>query len=215
MKTTKELCRVWAEAFDGYIRVPSRNTPNQFLSFYMHPLTLGQTSNCSCELPEILCDNVLYALSAFNPLAEERPFSDNEVANRKLYTDLVKLQHSKIFQVPPIVFCSFGFDLAGYREDGFNIAFQKHERRLGKETVVELAKKYEQGAIYEFEATNKYSMIRKTVPVLISDVDAAVTTQMCNLKSLLGTDSLPPHTTLEPACNYSDLPNINIPIDHS
>ena len=166
---SQELGIRWAEAYDCWINAPGSSGPiytcPQAESFGNHrfgtdawPLAVR-----TLRFPVI-------GLTASNPLGEEKALNENQAANQLLEKELGDLENACWWR-------SFGFG-KDWQEHGFVVSCERS-------VAIELAKKYRQGAVYEFVFTpNDPVVLRKTVPVLIADVEADVPIVTCDKPSL-------------------------------
>jgi hypothetical protein len=96
----------------------------------------------------------------------------NRRANEALLEDLKRIPNATT------TWESFGFS-AEWREDGYVCAFEDWEE--GRSTMVAIAKKYAQGAIYSYEAHEfPWALRRRTISAAMSEaVDADVIVVRC------------------------------------
>merc|ERR1711879_43360 len=118
----------------------------------------------------------LFALTAMNPLGHPKPLQENLLQNKLLEQDLQDLC-SGAEGVRRVWWRSFGFT-AGWREDGFTVA-------ADPESVLQLARRYRQGAIYRYQPAPPCAMgmgvfLRTTVPVCMPDTGADVLILPCS-----------------------------------
>eukprot|EP00241_Pyramimonas_parkeae_P011929 CAMPEP_0114260902 /NCGR_PEP_ID=MMETSP0058-20121206/20779_1 /TAXON_ID=36894 /ORGANISM="Pyramimonas parkeae, CCMP726" /LENGTH=192 /DNA_ID=CAMNT_0001376257 /DNA_START=134 /DNA_END=712 /DNA_ORIENTATION=- len=166
-----ELQNVWANAFDGWYRLPDADVDVVFLCPKVQK-EQGLEPGGSLELPATVLASRVFAVTAWNPLGDACTREINVAANKELLQEIERLSNTNN---TPRVKCwweSFGFS-SEWREDGFSIAFGEEEADSGRDAVVELAQKFKQGAIYEYIPTSSpFELLRKTVPVLIPGVEA-------------------------------------------
>ena len=76
------------------------------------------------------------------------------------------------------VWPTWGYNLAeGWREDGFSLAYPLAAKETARAAVVGLAKRFEQGAIFEYApGPTSDSLVRTTVPALSSSAVEEVVT---------------------------------------
>jgi hypothetical protein len=168
-RDARDLRELWAQSYDGWV-VPSGTV-------YLKPTTasLDAISRACDALPSVVNEMFLFAVTGHNPMGIEVDATANAEANAKLLEDLRRLTDVRA------MWPSFGFS-ADWREDGYVCAFEDRER--GLEVMVEVAKKYAQGAIYAYEAVREdgaaedepargaRALLRRTVPAAMSDVVA-------------------------------------------
>jgi hypothetical protein len=127
-------------------------------------------------------ENVLFALTAHNPLGITTDSAGNQVANDKLRTDLAALKTATAGQ-----WNAFGF-ASNWREDGFVVGFSPAYAADGQREIVDLAAKYQQGAIYKYEREkgreDSNSLLRSTVPVQMTEIASDVAIEPCMKPSL-------------------------------
>lgn len=174
---TKELKGLWATSFDAW-----QNVPNHHESIvYLRPASTevnpsGYDATCK-TLPSIVKDVSMFALTSFNPMGEDRAVELNRAANQRLRKDLENLTNPQ----PRYIWDAFGF-AKDWREDGFVVAYDKKDKRDGEAAIIALARQYEQGAIYGFEAGSDVQptkIIRRTIPAAMSNVEADVVVVPC------------------------------------
>lgn len=111
-------------------------------------------------------------------MGKDRDLETNQKANHALKQDLQRLLNPK----PTYIWDSFGF-ADQWREDGFIVAYPRLEESAGKAAIIDLAKKYQQGAIYGFTSNMKggkaVSLLRKTIPAAMSNVEADTVVVAC------------------------------------
>jgi Protein of unknown function (DUF3293) len=125
----------------------------------------------------------LYGLTAYNPMGQ----LETDEYNRKHYdllrNEIIQLTDTNkngiVFWEAASIFPDGGF------EPGFIVAFSKtvvnDEKWLeeGKQTIIDLAAKYRQAAIYSFEYNpDSKQLVRSTVPILVPETDASVVVVM-------------------------------------
>ena len=106
----------------------------------------AQSSASSDELPAVLREHAVLALTAFDPPGTTRERNANAAANARLWEDILQLPTA-----PAWAWRSFGFDAGeGWREDGFCLAFDAARMPAARHAVLELARRHDQGAIFEY-----------------------------------------------------------------
>lgn len=164
----KELQGLWANAYDGWIDVPGEAG----VVVYTKPVaTPGDPA--PTPFPHIVASSRLFALTGFNPMGEDRPIGENRAANEKLVLDIQAMTPA-----PKAWWRAFGF-AHDWREDGFVVAFHEADAAEARAAIVELAVKYDQGAVYEYapKPDDATRLTRKTVPAAMSagvEADAAL-----------------------------------------
>ena len=94
-------------------------------------------------------DGVVFCLTAWNPMGIDAPPELNEQANTLLFKDLGKLRDPS----PRALWRGFGFTGAGtWREEGFWVSYKEEHTAEGEATILDLASKYRQAAIYVHRA---------------------------------------------------------------
>jgi hypothetical protein len=137
-------------------------------------------NNYSNEWPEIITSSILYGFGAYNPRGQTLPEKINKEKHLLLQNDIengIQNENKKFQKVIWWQGASLWDDESFER--GFIVAFPKNENALedsdymktGHEFIIELAKKYDQGAIYKFEFIDG-KLMRETIPVLDADTDA-------------------------------------------
>ena len=185
MDRTKQLQNLWATSYDAWLRVPDHDEP----VVYLRPQ--GQDEDPTCpdtnqqkrKLPSIVNKLCLFALTGYNPMGEDRDAATNQAANEKLREDLKRLSNP----TPRYIWDSFGF-AQDWREDGFIVAYDEtRDAQAGEAAIIELAKTYQQGAIYGFFVATRdpntgdaISLIRKTIPAAMNNVEADAVVVACD-----------------------------------
>jgi len=178
-KTEAELKALWAEAYDAWKSVPG----HQGDTLYLMPEPPGASGQSFPEIPEVIHGMVLFGLTSWNPMGQDAPLADNLESYKAIEADLHALSPRHMWQ-------SFGFDASGYRENGFTVAFPVEDAAAARQSVVAVAKKFGQGAVYEFRAMPPGSgrVVRSTVAALVEGVDADVTMVVCPRPALPAAD---------------------------
>eukprot|EP00240_Pyramimonas_obovata_P003919 CAMPEP_0118938888 /NCGR_PEP_ID=MMETSP1169-20130426/27339_1 /TAXON_ID=36882 /ORGANISM="Pyramimonas obovata, Strain CCMP722" /LENGTH=360 /DNA_ID=CAMNT_0006882989 /DNA_START=589 /DNA_END=1667 /DNA_ORIENTATION=- len=193
MEQTSELKTLWADSFDGWVGVPEADCE----VMYMRPGGCKEPSNAagnsSFSFPPIVYTCRIFAITAWNPMGKDHQLSFNTSANSALEADLTSLPNP----VPRALWRGFGFS-SDWREDGFVIAFEEEDADAGRDAMKQLATKYRQGAIYEYSpGEDPAVLLRKTVGVLMQDVEADVWITRCTKPPIENAD-LPPETMAAP-----------------
>mmetsp|Transcript_66040 Transcript_66040/g.123174 ORF Transcript_66040/g.123174 Transcript_66040/m.123174 type:complete len:291 (+) Transcript_66040:49-921(+) len=176
----ERLGTLWAEAYEGWVSPPGSSADGSSATVYLAPLEGASTGDsdgqCAAnwapwvEAALDIADSQggLFALTAFNPMGQEKPHDENIAKNAELEADIKAL----CAEHPGSVWWrSFGF-CEDWHEKGFTIAAPEAK-------VVALAKKYNQGAVYKFSRNSDTSacaapIMRATVPALLADTEADV-----------------------------------------
>lgn len=121
-------------------------------------------------------------LTAYNPLGAELPLARNRQANAALEQDLRDLVVAQSTTTSACCYWpSFGFG-GDWQEHGFAVGCSADEQRTA---VLDLATKYQQGAVYEYSIKKQHggatiTVLRNTVPVVMdSAVQARVKVVPC------------------------------------
>ena len=160
------LQSLWADAFDAWVDVPG-DADDVIFASPVDPSALATHSTPSAPFPPIVTDSRLFALTAFNPMGEDRPIAENRAANERLARDIRALDASP---TPPAAWWrAYGF-AENWREDGFVVAYAPSDAATGEKTILDLAAKYEQGAIYAYEPSSETpgAARRRTVSAAMS-----------------------------------------------
>ena len=176
-----ELRALWASSYDGWVNVPRMHDDDAHafddaVTTYFEPLALDVDDDVLAERlrpPAIARRGVTFAVTGHNPMGEPASAKANAAANAKLERDIRGLDGVRAH------WRSFGFS-KDWREDGFVCAFE--DGVDGTATMVALAEKYAQGAIYRYEACERSdrALRRRTIPVAMSEaVDADVLIAVC------------------------------------
>jgi len=176
----QELQTLWAEAYDAWKDVPGHSTP----TVYFCPEAASSVPpEGLADIPKVAVGSVIYALTSWNPMGQPAPMEANQATYKQLSHDLKALN-------PRHVMPSFGFNATGYRENGFCVVFDETDLPQAKDEILAVAAQYGQGAIYEFRfvANDPKRLLRRTVPVLIPDVEADVAVVVCPRPSVAFAD---------------------------
>jgi hypothetical protein len=125
------------------------------------------------QWPEIVRESTLFGFGAYNPRGQELPLEINDKQHALLHTDI----QNALAQYPNSI--ATYWEGASVWEDesyekGFILAFRQKEEQ-GLELSIELARKYNQGAIYQFQHLEDGDrLMRDTVAVLDEGSDARV-----------------------------------------
>merc|ERR1719335_1988062 len=116
--------------------------------FQPYQESLHQKLQLSKGVPDIVLKNHLFSITAYNPMGNKADKPTNVANNKLLQADLDALQP------PPVQkWHSFGFSTKSskqgeWREDGFTLAFKSEDSDAARTNILDLARKYKQGAIY-------------------------------------------------------------------
>jgi hypothetical protein len=185
----KDLQTLWADAYDAWLDVPGEPRPSVV---YARPAVPDPRVDASDDpareaagtaFPAIVTTSRSFALTGFNPMGTKTAMAKNKMANEALREDLASLERPK----PRAVWASFGF-AHDWREDGFVVAFHEADDVAeARAAIVELAVKYDQGAVYEYAPApnDPTRLTRKTVPAAMSaGVEADVALERCGKPEL-------------------------------
>jgi len=195
--SSSALQDLWANAFDAWISPVGMAEPHQVV--YMRPIDHATASSSSPQhwptwvtetlklaepdLNSAQGERGLFALTATDPLGVCQPPDENQKRNLLLERDLQELCAAPSSGLT--WWHGFGF-AADYHEKGFIVAAEVS-------SVLELARKYEQGAVYRYRKAPPGSaacFLRETVPVCIPEVEASILVAPCER---------PPTDTADPA----------------
>jgi hypothetical protein len=182
-----ELRDLWASSYDGWVNVPRLDEEEEDAlicvdaddaapTTYFEPLALDVDDECLARRPRapaIARRATTFAVTGHNPMGERASAEANAAANVALERDIRALDGVRAY------WRSFGFSKE-WREDGFVCAFE--DGVDGRATMVALAVKYAQGAIYAYEKCDRSerALRRRTIPAAMSDaVDADVLIAVC------------------------------------
>ena len=182
----KQLKALWAGAYEAWIDCPESREK----VLYMKPTLNTNTSTMSSsnsdddafQFPSWLRRKQMFALTAHNPRGVEVSRARNERANEKLEEKIKQLIASRGSQGKDqaMYWPSFGFSSEDdWREDGYAVAFSDVDA-TAESDVVQLAKEFEQGAIYKYRWINdEKRMERKTVGALMMETEETVIVEVC------------------------------------
>lgn len=167
----KELGTRWAESYDCWVNAPgSVNKP-----IYTCPQASTSMLGTN-EWPQAVraLPHPIFGLTASNPRGEEWAADRNRRANKMLQQDLEDLSKSSDRNSNPSCYWWHGLGFGEtWQEKGFIVSCERTK-------VIDLARKYEQAAVYEFVFTDEEPVVlRKTVPVLVPNVEADVRIVTC------------------------------------
>ena len=151
---------------------------------------------CPQNWPRVVRNSELYGMGAYNPLGQTGTDEYNTSNHELLRKDISRMFGEKSSDVVWWEAASYFAD--GDTEPGFIIAFNRalsvDDLNNGEKLVVDLAKKYRQGAIYKFEykegsGSSIGKLFRSTIPVLVPDTEATVEVVM-EVSALSGCESV-------------------------
>jgi hypothetical protein len=168
ISSTPNWQEIWAESYDCWVDAPGSSQP-----IFACPQKNTDDKGTN-EWPDQVrtLSLPIFAFTAYNPRGQERSIEENLAANRLLENDLIKLSSGGDGARAVTIntwWHGFGFnEAASWRESGF-VVCAEHD------VVLELARKYEQGGIYQFIFTDDPCVVRRcTLPVLLPNVEADV-----------------------------------------
>ncbi len=162
------LNALWSAAFDGMIDVPGAGAVSSPEGvFYMAPAEAGIGRRGVEWVPPPFREGPVFSLTGYNPMGETHPHEANERANRKLSADIALLEAPR----PRAWWHSFGFSAGeGWRENGFSIAYRRADADAARASVLGLARRYRQAAIYEYEYVEPSAESATAAPALVRRV---------------------------------------------
>jgi len=164
------LQELWASAYEGWVEPPGA-TAGEVVYLSPREPEEGAAPEVPAWVQETLAVsdkfNGVFGITAFNPMGQDEPHAVNMAQNKLLEADLAKLCAETGGQF----WRSFGF-AGDWHEKGFTVS-------APEEKIVEIGKKYRQGAIYRFyrpigEQCGGGHFGRATVPASLPDTDADV-----------------------------------------
>ena len=214
------LFDTWSTATECMINFPGANSHPSSTDgvLYMTPVPPSNVADAGTNSPwpTIFVDNVLFCLTAYNPMGNTVPHEENVIANMALEQDILQLYNdtnntngpgdnndnniNSSSGVPLAAWWhSFGFhEQEGWRENGYTLAFpvnKEYDDSDGSSassvvtTVMNLANKYHQAAIYKFSYEHGV-VIREVVYVV--DHPSADQQQKQSSKDVMMIVSKPP-----------------------
>jgi hypothetical protein len=168
-----DLQTQWAEGKDIWPNVPVLSDGkmiNHHRVMIQTKVVPNTGTSSISQWPDIVTSRILYGFGAYNPRGNIVPDEINIEQHQKLNQDIV----DSLKTIPDAVWwegASIWQD--GSSERGFILAFPKKDAERGLELSVNLATKYNQGAIYKFEYQQE-RLIRNTIAVLDEGTDASV-----------------------------------------
>ena len=189
VSSSAALKELWAGAYDAWIDCPG----SKERILYMKPSSSDGSSSSSSSLksssataafPSWLKNAQTFALTAHNPYGKQTSDARNAEANEKLEEKLRSLvkkrREGEEVDAAARYWRSFGFSSKeDWREDGFAAAFSLEDEKAERD-IVELAKEFEQGAIYKYRwMDDERRMERKTVGALMPETEETVIVETC------------------------------------
>lgn len=158
------LQQVWKNSYEAWISFPGVCEE----TLYLRPVQ-SNVMESTISFPDYALKYSLFAITAWNPMGVVVSKERNGKQNEALEMELKRLETVLLIR-------SFGFSEA-YREDGFTVAFRDNDQ--GRDTVIKLALKYKQGAIYEYTPTTRTNrLLRKTVAAAMNNVESETEVEM-------------------------------------
>ena len=176
-KTAQELQSQWAGGIDVWRAVPVANDETILIC---NRVQRPDEPTASSEWPAIVQRSVLFGFGAYNPRGQTLPDDINEQQHASLQADIE--EGLKKYATTATFWEAASLWEDGSSEKGFIIAVSS-DLSQAQRWVVELATKYNQGAIYKFHYENQQRLVRETVAVLDPGTDATV--------SVIRDDSIP------------------------
>lgn len=171
MKSPQDLQIQWAGGRDVWPRVP---TENGFISIQtkVQEDDSNNVAGSSPDWPTIVKESTLFGFGAYNPRGQTLP----DDINRKQHALLKHDIEESLEKYPQFVAqfwegSSIWEDTSS--EKGFILAFREEKER-GLQLSIDLARRYNQGAIYKFTMEEEGRLMRDTVAVLDKGTDAKV-----------------------------------------
>ncbi len=176
-KSVDDLRVQWAGGRDVWPRVPIETQEGQ--DFISIQTKVKDNNSESVDLkankpewPRIVKESTLYGFGAYNPRGQELEVEVNEKQHALLHKDI----QNALSHYPKSV-ATYWEGASIWEDDsfekGFILAF-RDKKKDGLELSIELARKYKQGAIYQFQIEDGENLIRDTVAVLDEGSDARV-----------------------------------------
>lgn len=127
-----------------------------------------QYSRCTAEGSETravkMDSDVAFGITAFNPADPRFQQSPSIAENMKQSSKLFSVLHRLASSIRPLCITeSFGFSLEGWRENGYTVGCSLALKDEVREKILEIAKAFGQGAIYEYTRINENLIQRDTV----------------------------------------------------
>ena len=171
MKSAQDLQIQWAGGRDVWPRVP---TENGFISIQtkVQDDDSSNVARSTSDWPTIVKTSALFGFGAYNPRGQTLPDDINRKQHALLKHDIEEsLKKYSQFVAQFWEGSSIWEDLSS--EKGFILAFREEKER-GLHLSIDLARRYNQGAIYKFTMEEDGRLMRDTVAVLDKGTDAKV-----------------------------------------
>jgi len=174
MKSAQDLQIQWAGGRDVWPRVP---TENGFVSIQTKVQDdedddSSNVAGSTSDWPTIVKESTLFGFGAYNPRGQTLP----DDINRKQHA-LLKHDIEESLEKYPQFVAQFWEGSSIWEdsssEKGFILAFREEKER-GLQLSINLARRYNQGAIYKFTMEEDGRLMRDTVAVLDKGTDAKV-----------------------------------------
>jgi len=173
-KTTQELQSQWAGGIDVWSAVPLANGETLAIQNRVKRTSDGNDDSEEDAWPEIVYNSILYGFGAYNPRGQVVSDEMNEQQHALLREDV---QGGLLTDAGATFWEAASLWEDGSYEKGFIVAIPSTSSNStlhqAQSWVVDLATKYNQGAIYKFHF-EEGRLMRETVPVLDPGTDAMV-----------------------------------------
>eukprot|EP00916_Digyalum_oweni_P014846 GHVL01024282.1.p1 GENE.GHVL01024282.1~~GHVL01024282.1.p1 ORF type:complete len:192 (+),score=30.48 GHVL01024282.1:69-644(+) len=176
----ENLREKWVGGFEAWINISNTSNSKVLIRscLFVQP---SEKTNFGIKIPALLENNSLFSITAYDPLGNAKSLKENIEATQLLKSDIDRLNFPNTN-----VFFTVGFNLDGHREDGFGVVFERNDIEKGRDSIINLAKKYNQGAIYESWDCSDGDIAevkRRTLPALMESVDAITHLTICTNQS--------------------------------
>lgn len=169
MKSADDLKMQWAGGRDVWPKVPLLKDNSGFVHVQTRVKDADEDES-EQNWPDIVKQSVLFGFGAYNPRGQTLPDDINDKQHILLYNDITnsikKYTDAKFWEA-----ASIWED--GSSEKGFILAFGRNQQEEGLQLSVNLARKYDQGAIYQFNLEDG-KLMRDTIAVLDDGTEARV-----------------------------------------
>jgi len=171
MENAQNLQIQWAGGRDVWPKIP---TENGFVSIQtkLKEPDSEELPRSATDWPKIVEESTLFGFGAYNP----RGKTLSDAINRNQHVLLQKDIEQYLENIPQSVATYWeGASIweNSSSEKGFILAFREEKER-GLELSIDLARSYNQGAIYQFSMREDGRLIRDTIAVLDKGTDATV-----------------------------------------
>ena len=177
----RRLAALWVGAVETMLDVPKAGT------IVLQPAASDEESRESFlpeGIPEALRTGRAFALTAFDPPGVSRSRDDNAKANDDLWQVLRSLE-------PAMVWPGFGVDVdERWREDGFILQWPAINADDARNRILAVASDFQQGAIYEYYATDGGALRRRTLGAKLAQIDEETPMKRVAAYDLLRDDPL-------------------------